>query len=234
MIMMAWIKLVLNLELLRLKLLNFRLWLMSRRFDQYYTLYGIQDVPVQTQRPRSESIVVSTWPVYDPRLNDPEAERQMAIIIDAVRSVRAVRNNLGVAPSRKAAMLVVSEDPEIRKVFEENKRILENLVPTTYVAIGENRVGIPETAVMAVFAGGEIFLPLEDLIDIGKEIERLSKERERLDGEIARVGGKLSNTEFTSKAPPSIVEAEREKLSKYEEMQLTVLERLTLLKATDK
>ena len=90
---------------------------------------------------------------------------------------------------------------------------------------------MPSTAVAALFEGGEIYMPLEDLIDISKELERLSKEKEKLDGEIKRLNGKLSNESFTSKAPAQVVEAERAKLTKYEEMQKNITERIDTLSA---
>ena len=74
-------------------------------------------------------------------------------------------------------------------------------------------------------------MPLEDLIDIGKELERLSKEKVKLEGEIKRLNGKLSNESFTSKAPAQVVDAERAKLVKYEEMEKNISERITTLSA---
>ena len=71
----------------------------------------------------------------------------------------------------------------------------------------------------------------EDLIDISKELERLSKEKEKLDGEIKRLNGKLSNESFTAKAPAQVVEAERAKLAKYEEMQKNISDRIATLSA---
>ena len=175
------------------------------------------------------SIVVSAWPEPDPALDAPDEERRMAVLMDAVRSIRNVRTGLGVPPSRKAALLVVSQDADTRGMFAAGQGLLERLASASSVETRASRDGIPATSVTAVFAGGEIFLPLEDLIDIAREIERLAKERDRLDGEIARVGGKLANVEFASKAPPRVIEIEKEKLSKYEEMRTAVLDRLKTL-----
>ena len=72
-------------------------------------------------------------------------------------------------------------------------------------------------------------LPLEDLIDIDKELERLGKEKERLEGEIARVSGKLANESFVSRAPAAVVDQERAKLAKYEEMHKSITERIAIL-----
>ena len=80
-----------------------------------------------------------------------------------------------------------------------------------------------------MFKGGEIYLPLEDLIDISKELERLGKEKERLEGEINRVSGKLANKSFVSRAPAAVVDQERAKLVKYEEMHKSIVDRIAIL-----
>ncbi|HZX21099.1 MAG TPA: GapR family DNA-binding domain-containing protein, partial [Clostridia bacterium] len=89
---------------------------------------------------------------------------------------------------------------------------------------------IPEDAVSVVIEGAELFLPLEELIDFEKEIERLEKEKTKLESEIKRVVGKLSNEGFVSKAPARLVDEEKQKQTKYEEMLAHVLERLNFLK----
>ena len=87
--------------------------------------------------------------------------------------------------------------------------------------------GIPENAVTAVVDQVEIFIPLDELIDREKEIQRLEKEKANLEQELKRVHGKLSNEGFISKAPAHVVEQEREKQKKYQEMMEKVLERLS-------
>ena len=79
-------------------------------------------------------------------------------------------------------------------------------------------------------SAGEIYIPLEDLIDIDKELERLGKEKERLEGEMKRVNAKLANEEFVKKAPEKVINAEREKQAKYQEMLDNVLSRIDALK----
>ena len=94
----------------------------------------------------------------------------------------------------------------------------------------KDKDGIPNTAVACVCSAGEIYIPLEDLIDIDKELERLGKEKERLEGEMKRVNGKLANEEFVKKAPEKVIAAEREKQAKYKEMLDNVLARIAALK----
>ena len=89
-----------------------------------------------------------------------------------------------------------------------------------------DKSGIPADAVSSVIHGAEIYIPLDELIDIEKEIERLEKEKANLEGELKRVEGKLNNEGFVAKAPPKVIEEERAKKEKYQDMYNKVLERL--------
>ena len=93
--------------------------------------------------------------------------------------------------------------------------------------VQENKDGIGEDAVSVVVSDAVVYMPLEDLVDREKEIERLKKEQERLAKEIARCQGMLSNPNFVNKAPEAKVNAEKEKLQKYEEMMEKVKTQLT-------
>lgn len=95
------------------------------------------------------------------------------------------------------------------------------------IHVQQDKSGIGEDAVSIVVADGVVYLPLEDLIDREKEIERLTKEQERLTKEIARCEGMLNNPNFVNKAPAAKVEAEKEKLEKYKEMKEKVNLQLT-------
>ena len=86
------------------------------------------------------------------------------------------------------------------------------------IQVQETKEGIGEDAVSVVVSDAVVYLPLEDLVDREKEIERLTKEQERLTKEIARCQGMLNNPNFVNKAPAAKVDAEKEKLQKYEEM----------------
>ena len=164
---------------------------------------------------KAESIMIAEWPEADKVLSSIEDAEMMNTMIDAIRGIRAVRKNMDVAPSRKAHIIVVTSSDKIADMFTQGEGFLERLAPST--------------AVQAVFGGGEIYIPLEDLIDIAKELERLDKEKTRLDGEIKRLNGKLSNESFVSKAPAAVVEQERAKLAKYEEMYANLSDRIEVL-----
>ncbi len=114
-------------------------------------------------------------------------------------------------------------------MFITGQPFLERLAAVSSVEVRKDKTGIPSTAVAAVFSSGEFYLPLEDLIDIQKELERLGKEKDNLKQEIDRVDKKLSNDEFMGRAPTHIVQAERDKREKFMRMYTGIEERITLL-----
>jgi len=178
---------------------------------------------------RCESIMVSDWPTLNENEIYESEEKQMELLMDAIRSIRNVRTNMGVVPSRKTNVILVTNDDQVKEMFLSGKAFLERLASVSDVHAQNDKNGIPVTAVACVFGGGEIYIPLEDLIDIDKECERLNKEKARLEGELARVDGKLNNQEFVGKAPERVIAAEREKRVTYQEMLQNIMQRLTQL-----
>ncbi|MCR5341437.1 MAG: valine--tRNA ligase [Saccharofermentans sp.] len=178
---------------------------------------------------KSESIMVSDWPDADKIPASPDEAEMMETLMDAIRGIRAVRKEMDVAPSRKAHIIVVTPSDKIASMFVNGEGFLARLASVNGLETRKDKEGIPSTAVAAMFKGGEIYLPLEDLIDISKELERLDKEKERLEGEINRVSGKLANESFVSRAPAAVVDQERAKLVKYEEMHKSIVDRIAIL-----
>jgi len=176
-----------------------------------------------------ESIMISKWPEYVEKYNYSEDEAKMQLIMEAVRSVRNIRAEMNVPPSRKAKIIFVASGDKELGILEEGKTYFEKLASASEVVVQRDKEGIPEDAVSSVIAGAEIFIPLDALIDIEKEIERLQKEKSNLEKELERVKGKLSNQGFVSKAPAKVIEEEKSKLMKYQEMYDKVVERLKAL-----
>ena len=175
-----------------------------------------------TLHPEEESIMIASWPVKTEAWNFTEDERAVEIIKEAVRSIRNVRTDMNVPPSKKAKVYVVSEEEEIRQVFENGKVFFAALGYASEVTIQADKTGIADDAVSAVTSKAVIYMPFAELVDIEKEIERLNKE-------LARVNGMLSNERFLSKAPESKVAEEKAKLEKYTNMMEQVKERLAQL-----
>ena len=177
-----------------------------------------------------ESIMISSWPVYNEKFNFAEDENAIETIKQAVRNIRNVRAEMNVAPSRKAKVYVVSENENIRNIFENGRVFFATLGYASEVVIQKDKEGIDDDAVSTVIPDAVIYIPFAELVDIEKEIERLKKEEGRLNGEIKRCNGMLNNEKFTSKAPKAKVDEERAKLEKYTQMLSQVTERLATLK----
>ena len=176
-----------------------------------------------------ESIMISKWPEYSEDRAFPAEEKAIETIKEAVRGIRNIRTEMNVAPSRKASVYVVSENDEIRRIFEEGKLFFASLAYANEIMIQADKTGIAEDAVSVVIPGATLYIPFAELVDIAQEIERLKKEQKRLEGELARSKGMLSNERFLSKAPEAKIAEEKEKLAKYEQMMEQVTKRLEQL-----
>ncbi len=180
-----------------------------------------------------DSIMVSSWPKAKEEEMDAEAEEQMIAVMNAIRSIRNIRAEMEVPPSRRAKVILVVND-DWMDIFEKSTAYFEKLAWASEVVLKRDREGIPANAVSAVTDKAQIFMPLEDLVDFEKEMERLLKEKANLEKELARVEGKLSNRNFVEKAPPAVVEEERKKKEKYQDMMAKVLSRIEALNSMRK
>ncbi|EPY2278638.1 valine--tRNA ligase [Clostridium sporogenes] len=176
-----------------------------------------------------ESIVISKWPEYKESLKDEKSEKDMEYIIEAIKSIRNVRTEMNVPPSRKAKLMIYLTENEAETSFKEGEVYFQKLASASEVSFLEDKE-TSDKNVSVVTRGAEIFIPLLELVDIEKELERLNKEKEKLEKEIDRVEKKLSNEKFVSKAPEAVVNEEREKGEKYKAMLKSVLESLESLK----
>ena len=176
-----------------------------------------------------ESIMISSWPVYREEYNFAREEAAIEAIKEAVRNIRNIRAEMNVAPSKKAKVYVVTENEEVKNIFENGKVFFATLGYASEVIIQSDKSGIDDDAVSTVIHNAVIYMPFAELVDIEKEIERLKKEEERLNGELKRVNGMLSNERFISKAPEAKINEEKAKLEKYTQMMEQVKERLAQL-----
>ena len=182
-----------------------------------------------TIQSEEESVMISKWPAFSQDRDYKEEEKAIELIKEAVRGIRNIRTQMNVAPGRKAAVFVVSDGADVRKIFEEGSLFFASLAGASEVTVQADRNGIADDAVSVVIPGATVYIPFAELVDIAQEIERLRKEEKRLNGELARVNGMLGNEKFMSRAPESKVAEERAKLEKYTQMLAQVQERLTQL-----
>ena len=176
-----------------------------------------------------ESIMISSWPEYKEEWNFAAEEKAIETIKEAVRGIRTVRTSMNVPNSKKATVYVVSDNAEMRDIFEHGKVFFAALGFASEVLVQADKTGIAEDAVSALLPEAAIYMPLAELVDIEKERERLQKEVKRLEGELARVNGMLNNEKFVSRAPEAKIQEERDKREKYTQMMNQVKERLAQL-----
>ncbi len=174
-----------------------------------------------------ESIMISSWPEYKEEYNFAKEEAAIELIKTAVKNVRNRRAEMNVAPSKKVDIYVGSADSEVRRIFENGKVFFAALASASDVVVEENTDDKGKDFVSIVIPGGVISIPFAELIDIEKEISRLSNEKKKLEGEVARVEKKLSNKGFIAKAPEKVINEEKAKGEKYKAMLESVEKQLS-------
>ena len=176
-----------------------------------------------------ESLVVATYPTVHPEQMDEKAAEEMEFLMDFIRSVRTVRNEMNTPLSKPINIIAKVSDAAHYAILKENESYIARFSNPEEFVYGED-VEAPCDAVTSVITGAEIYLPLAGLINIEDEIARLEKEAEKLQQEVDRVEKKLSNEKFVAKAPAAVVEAERAKGADYQAQREAVLERIATLK----
>ena len=176
-----------------------------------------------------ESLVVATYPTVHPEQMDEKAAEEMEFLMDFIRSVRTVRNEMNTPLSKPINIIAKVSDAAHYDILKENESYIARFSNPEEFVYGED-VEAPSDAVTSVITGAEIYLPLAGLINIEDEIARLEKEAEKLQQEVDRVEKKLSNEKFVAKAPAAVVEAERAKGADYQAQREAVLERIATLK----
>ncbi len=177
----------------------------------------------------SESIVISKWPQCNENLINHGDVNKMDIIINIIKAIRNIRSDMNVAPSRKTKTIIFSDSKTIKDTIAEGRPYIEKLGYSSEIIISDDKSTIPTETVSTIIEGAEIFLPLFELIDKDKEIERLNKEKDRLTQELKRATDKLENKSFMEKAPEKIVKEEKDKKEKFAGLLEKVLNRLETL-----
>ena len=178
----------------------------------YQKLYGVE-----------ESIMLSRFPEYNPKLAWEKEEKQIEKLKQIIIGIRNVRTNLNVHPSKKSELIFVTKEEDLIRSSEE---FLQKLGFADSIKVQENKAGIQANALSVVTDGIEAYIPFEELVDIEAEKVRLQEEKKKLVAEVERVDKMLSNPGFMSKAPKEKIEAEKAKQQKYQEMLQAVEERI--------
>jgi len=156
-------------------------------------------------------LMCAKWPEYRESFNFKAEKAAMETVMDAIRAIRARRAEMNVPPSKKTVLYILSEKAEH---FRQGTGFINRLAYAQETVVCSEAPEGFEDMVSVVTSDAKIFIPLDQLIDFEKEMERLNKEMEKARKEIANYEGKLSNQNFVSRAPEAVVNAERAKLEK--------------------
>ncbi len=183
-----------------------------------------------TLLPEEESIMISQWPTVQEEWDFPLYAPVVESVKEAVRGVRNIRAEMNVPHNKKTKVYIVGADDQACEMYELMKQSYQNFLSASKIRVQSSRQGIPEDAVSIVVSNAVVYLPLDELVDLEKEKERLQKEEKRLTKEIARAEGMLNNPNFVNKAPEKKIQEEREKLQKYQDMMAKVRQQLEQMK----
>ena len=173
-------------------------------------------------------LIKDRWPEFDAGIDYSDSVFKIETAMEIIKAVRNIRVEADAAPSRHVNLIIKTDT--LGEVIPEIESYISNIANVDSIKIEALGGNAPDDVMSAVFTGGEILVPLDELVDMKAEIERLEKEAKRLEGEVMRVEKKLSNQGFVAKAPAAVVEEEKAKGEKYKEMLETVNARLESLK----
>ncbi len=158
-----------------------------------------------------KALIVAKWPVTSEALSFKEEEAHMESVMNAIRAIRNRRAEKNVPPSKKATLYVLTSKPQI---FTEGEGFIQRLAYADRVELLESEPANLDGMVTCATADAKLFIPMGQLVDIAKELERITKELDKARKNLASIQGKLSNEKFTARAPEAVVNAEREKAKK--------------------
>ena len=157
-----------------------------------------------------ETIMLVEFPEEDKSLVDTNSEKEFDYLREVITAIRNIRGEANVSPSRKIEVMFKTSDATEKAILESNAKILDKLanVEKYAVALDPETIKIPKLVGYRLALKTEIYIPLNDLVDKEKEIDKLKKDIEKTQKELDRVISKLSNEAFTSKAPKEVIEKE--------------------------
>lgn len=163
------------------------------------------------------SVLTATWPSSDRSVINQDLESTLNRVQEAVTSIRNIRAEMNVPPDKEADVLMRVDGDEVQRMLEDNQIHIKNLGKVGHLTIG-TQIGKPDHAASAVIKDAEIFIPLEGLIDLEQERNRLEKEIARITQLLEKTNKKLSNEDFLKRAPREIIEKEKAKKDEYRKM----------------
>ncbi|MGY4842570.1 valine--tRNA ligase [Weissella cibaria] len=177
-----------------------------------------------------ESIVVAAYPEVKAELDNPTAEADFQSLTDLIKAVRTIRTEANAPMSTEIDVLIKTSDENLARIFDENSDYINRFVKPKSLEISAD-VAAPKLAMTQIISGAEVYVPLEELIDLDEEIARLQGDVKKFAGEVKRAEGKLGNEKFVNNAPEAVVAEEREKLADWQAKLAATESRLAELQA---
>ncbi|CAM2817517.1 valine--tRNA ligase [Weissella confusa] len=177
-----------------------------------------------------ESIVVAAYPEVKAELDNPTAEADFQSLTDLIKAVRTIRTEANAPMSTEIDVLIKTSDENLARIFDENSDYINRFVKPKSLEISAD-VAAPKLAMTQIISGAEVYVPLEELIDLDEEIARLQGDLKKFAGEVKRAEGKLGNEKFVNNAPETVVAEEREKLADWQAKLAATESRLEELKS---
>ncbi len=174
-----------------------------------------------------DALIVASWPSYREDLSFKAECDQMESVMEAIRAIRNRRTEMNVPPSKKAALFVLTAKPQ---VFAEGEGFLMRLAYADAVTLLESEPENLDGMVTITTADAKLYIPMGQLVDVAKELERINKELEAAEKFLASLEAKLSNEKFVSRAPEAVVNAEREKAAKQKDLIAQLSQSLDAMK----
>lgn len=177
-----------------------------------------------------ESIVVAAYPEVKAELDNPTAEADFQSLTDLIKAVRTIRTEANAPMSTEIDVLIKTSDENLARIFDENSDYINRFIKPKSLEISAD-VAAPKLAMTQIISGAEVYVPLEELIDLDEEIARLQGDVKKFAGEVKRAEGKLGNEKFVNNAPEAVVAEEREKLADWQAKLAATESRLAELQA---
>ena len=156
-------------------------------------------------------LISAKWPEYQDALHFPEAENAMEAVKDAISAIRARRAEMNVPPSRKAQVIIVTAQPDNYRL---GAHFITRMAYASELTVMTEAPADLTGMVTVATHDATVYMPMAELVDIAKELERIAAERKKAEENLHRIEAKLANESFTSRAPENVVNAEREKAEK--------------------
>jgi len=173
------------------------------------------------------TLMLQEFPRYNSKRNFSASVKEIEPVKEIIKDIRNIKVKMGAAPSKKVNLYVVAEN---KRPIKNGAIYIQKLAGVAEIQFIEDKSSLTEKVVSQVIDGAELFIPLGELVDLTKELERLQKELNSISAEISRASGKLSNNGFLEKAPKALVDSERAKLNKYIDMRDKLVQQINDLK----